>query len=259
MAPFRIASSTRPPHPPRARGTRRQQRTLTPEPLAARPALPARQPTAQNILDVARDLYARGGYAAVTVRAVAEKVGITSGAIYKHFSSKEDLFMSLQEQALALLVDIEGRDRHDDAIEQVRLYFWRYYEFSQGYPEYFRMLWVDSSAPNMADSKRQHHGLRLLRNDSYQRIETCMTAGLFPPGDTSSIARYLWATVHGCAVLQMDTHRAGPDQWVADALDTSLLAVRNGLLQGHHNRHVSTRKPRASPEKAPARKRRSVV
>jgi AcrR family transcriptional regulator len=190
------------------------------------------QSTAHTILDVARELYAQGGYSAVTVRAVAARVGITSGAIYKHYSSKEDLFMALQERALELLVDFENSDEIVAPLEHLRLYYWRYYEFSQQHPEYFTMLWVDSSVPVLDESKPQYRGIQRLREDNRRRIERCVDAGLIPPGEVPSIARFLMVTMHGCAVLQIAHERrfSGPPQWVANALDASLLAVQHGLL-----------------------------
>ena len=34
----------------------------------------------------------------------------------------------------------------EDALEDLRAHFWRYYEFSNTHPEYFTLLWVDPSA-----------------------------------------------------------------------------------------------------------------
>lgn len=49
----------------------------------------------RQIIRVAMDLFARRGYAAVSLRDVAYQVGITKAAIYHHFPSKDALFTAM--------------------------------------------------------------------------------------------------------------------------------------------------------------------
>ncbi|MEU5979920.1 TetR family transcriptional regulator [Streptomyces sp. NPDC047315] len=53
------------------------------------------------IARVAAELFAERGYAATGVGDIAERVGVTPGAIYRHFSGKEDLLRSVLQDALA--------------------------------------------------------------------------------------------------------------------------------------------------------------
>ena len=48
--------------------------------------------TKENILQTALRLFARDGYEAVSVSAIAGELGMTKGALYKHYKSKRDLF-----------------------------------------------------------------------------------------------------------------------------------------------------------------------
>lgn len=48
--------------------------------------------TKENILATALRLFARDGYEAVSVSAIAGELGITKGALYRHFESKRDIF-----------------------------------------------------------------------------------------------------------------------------------------------------------------------
>ena len=54
--------------------------------------------TRQDLLEVARRIFARDGYGATTNRSIAEEVGITTGAIYHYFPSKADLFAAVYDQ-----------------------------------------------------------------------------------------------------------------------------------------------------------------
>ena len=48
--------------------------------------------TKEKILMAALGLFARDGYEAVPVSAIADEVGITKGALYRHYKSKRDIF-----------------------------------------------------------------------------------------------------------------------------------------------------------------------
>lgn len=52
-------------------------------------------PSADAIRKAAFDLFARRGYLAATVREVMRACGLTQGALYNHFESKEDLLATL--------------------------------------------------------------------------------------------------------------------------------------------------------------------
>lgn len=51
--------------------------------------------TAQKVRDAALTLFARDGYAAVSMRAIAAEIGVQAGAIYNHFPTKQDLLKEL--------------------------------------------------------------------------------------------------------------------------------------------------------------------
>lgn len=51
--------------------------------------------TTRRILDAAADLFARNGYDGVSVREIAEKVGIKESSLYNHFKSKSDILEAL--------------------------------------------------------------------------------------------------------------------------------------------------------------------
>ena len=52
-------------------------------------------PTRDRLLRSARELIEEGGYGAATVVAIADRTGVASGTLYRHFSSKEELFVEL--------------------------------------------------------------------------------------------------------------------------------------------------------------------
>ncbi|MGP4052835.1 ScbR family autoregulator-binding transcription factor [Streptomyces sp. 2A115] len=56
--------------------------------------------TRKLILETMADLFNEVGYDAATISALVERTGLTRGALYFHFTSKEDMARSVLEQAL---------------------------------------------------------------------------------------------------------------------------------------------------------------
>ncbi|MBQ6813188.1 MAG: TetR/AcrR family transcriptional regulator [Methanobrevibacter sp.] len=53
--------------------------------------------TKEKIFDVALDLFSKKGYDSVSLREIAEEVGIKKSSIYSHYASKEAILMSIFE------------------------------------------------------------------------------------------------------------------------------------------------------------------
>lgn len=54
--------------------------------------------TKENILTTALRLFSRDGYEAVSVSDIAAELGMTKGALYRHYKSKRDIFDSIIER-----------------------------------------------------------------------------------------------------------------------------------------------------------------
>lgn len=74
----------------------------------------ARPPVPERVLAAATTLFAEQGYEATSVQQIVDAAGVTKGAMYHHFSSKDDLLAASYRQLLDMqyehLVDFAGRD-----------------------------------------------------------------------------------------------------------------------------------------------------
>ena len=65
----------------------------------------------EQILDTAAQLFIQHGYYGLSMRQIAEAVGVTKAALYYHFKDKEALFLAILESYLekieALIVEVE--------------------------------------------------------------------------------------------------------------------------------------------------------
>jgi len=55
--------------------------------------------TRERLVAAARHLLEEGGYAAASVQAIADRVGVSAGALYRHFPSKAQLFVEVFRDA----------------------------------------------------------------------------------------------------------------------------------------------------------------
>ena len=60
----------------------------------------------ERIVSAAQDLIATGGYRAASVAAVAERAGVATGTVYRHFPSKSELFAEVFRRASQHEVDV---------------------------------------------------------------------------------------------------------------------------------------------------------
>ncbi|MEU7905447.1 TetR/AcrR family transcriptional regulator [Actinoplanes sp. NPDC049118] len=72
--------------------------------------------TISLLLTVAREIFGRDGYAATSLTVVVDVAGVTKGALYHHFKSKQDLFRAVYEaegERLSQIVTGAYRDEPD--------------------------------------------------------------------------------------------------------------------------------------------------
>ena len=83
----------------------------------------------QQILDAAREIGVQGGWKAVTIRALAERLGYAAPVLYEHFRNKEDVLTQLAVEGLEEL-NRELRKQVDTGPETVILVlsdrYWNY-------------------------------------------------------------------------------------------------------------------------------------
>ncbi|GAS92877.1 TetR/AcrR family transcriptional regulator [Mycolicibacterium brisbanense] len=76
--------------------------------VARRTQQQRREATTAALVAAARELFAREGYEATSLDAVAAAAGMTKGAVYHHFDSKRELFAATFEQVASDLAEIVG-------------------------------------------------------------------------------------------------------------------------------------------------------
>jgi AcrR family transcriptional regulator len=167
-----------------------------------------------RILDAARELFAKEGYDAVSMRKIADAIEYSPTAIYQYFVDKRELmdelvradFASLGEN-FSVLLSIE------DPVERIRAAGHAYIQFATNYPNHFRLMFMtpdthpaDMTPADIADKGRaDEDGYAILVN----AVAEAAAAGRFRPeygNDVELISQTFWAAVHGVASLYVAKH-----------------------------------------------------
>src|ERR1700739_3914741 len=67
-----------------------------------RGAKPARPPVKERLLHVATRLFARHGFESTSVQDIVDAAGVTKGAMYHYYGSKDDLLYEVYHQVLTM-------------------------------------------------------------------------------------------------------------------------------------------------------------
>ena len=166
----------------------------------------SRPDTARRILAVARTLFEREGPAAVSMRRVADAVGITPMAIYRHFPNRDALLKRISEDSFSEIArHWDARKSGGDPIAQLLAIQMIYLDYALAHPHLFDHAF---SVPR-EDARRFPEDFRARRSPTFNVVHDAVIeaqqAGALRGGDAWEIAMTLWAHSHGLVAL----YRAG--------------------------------------------------
>ncbi|MCI6868819.1 MAG: TetR/AcrR family transcriptional regulator [Lachnospiraceae bacterium] len=133
--------------------------------------------TREKILMTALQLFAKDGYEAVSVRTIAEELGMTKGALYRHYKNKRDIFDCIVKRMIQIdaqrareyHMPDEGYDSKPDAYGNTTLQSIQEYTIEQ-----FR-FWTEDE---FASCFRKMLTLEQYRNEEMAELYSqCIVAG----------------------------------------------------------------------------------
>jgi AcrR family transcriptional regulator len=189
----------------------------------------------EAILHAARELFVSEGYRTVSMRKIAERVEYSPAAIYSYFPSKDAIFFALAEEGFRMMRQAarDAAAAQAEPAAAMRAGFWAYYRFSREQPQYFELMFVDRSVPQITDVD-QFGVLAEMWHDATRSLARCVEAGVFPRAlDVGAAFHILWAAVHGAATLRL-CERLAPDEnadlLASDTLDAAIAGLKSGVL-----------------------------
>lgn len=133
--------------------------------------------TKENILMTSLRLFSRDGYEAVSVSTIAGELGMTKGALYKHYKNKRDIFDSIVERMYR--IDAERSKQYDVPEEKYEVTPAAYEIVSMGSIKNFTVAqFVFWTEDEFASNFRKMLTLEQYRNAEMAELySTCIAAG----------------------------------------------------------------------------------
>jgi len=159
--------------------------------------------TERAILFAARDLLAEGGLEALSMRIVAERVGLSATAIYHYFEGKDQLVRRVVENSYVRFDEyLQGAvgEEKKGSLDRLLALGEGYVRFAFENQEYFRILYnIQARSPRQIDELPGGGGYHLLR----QCVIDAMESGELQDANPDLVAHYLWTCVHGLVTLTL--------------------------------------------------------
>jgi AcrR family transcriptional regulator len=154
-----------------------------------------------EILHAATELLLETGHAKdVSIRSVAQRVGVTPPSIYLHFTDKDALLDAVCARYFEKLDEEMQRAAADQpsTIDVLRAQGLAYVRFALKTPELYRIATMgEGRADSSVDVALASSAFVHMR----AAVQGLIDEGVFPPGDPTVVALEMWTVAHGVAAL----------------------------------------------------------
>jgi AcrR family transcriptional regulator len=161
-------------------------KTLTPEDLEAFRA---------RLCDVAERLFAARGPDGVTMRQMADELGVSSMTPYRYFKDKDDILAAVRTRAFnrfaVAMESARAKPRSGNA----------YLDFALAHPAAYRLMF-DVSQPTYAEYPDLVQAMDRARLTMGGGLRELAASGRFS-GDVELAAYVYWSTMHGAVMLEL--------------------------------------------------------
>ncbi len=184
----------------------------------------------QEIMDAAREMFVAEGYANVSMRKIADKIGYSPTTIYLYFKDKTDLVHQICEQTFALLAqNIQAIYRlSDNPLEKLRSGLREYIYFGLKHPSQYEIVFISPLPINVESSFEESNG-RIAFDTMRAVISECVSSKLLKHNDIELISQTLWAGIHGVTSLLIQ-HGGFPfverERLIDSVIDTLISGVK---------------------------------
>jgi AcrR family transcriptional regulator len=154
-----------------------------------------------EILESTTELLLETGHVkAVSLRSVAQRVGVTPPSIYLHFADKDALLDAVCARYFEKLDEEMQRVAagQPSTVDVLRAQGMAYIRFAMETPELYRIATMGEGRPGSdVDVALNSSAFVHMR----AAVQGLIDEGVFPPGDPTAAALEMWSVAHGVAAL----------------------------------------------------------
>lgn len=182
----------------------------------------------QKILDAASELFAREGYASVSMRKIADRIEYSPTTIYLYFKDKNDLLNQICDETFANLIKDWRKieDKTDDPLTALQKTMKGYVEFGLKYPNHYEVTFTNPLESEM-HSYEGSIGQQAFETMANQ-VARAMESGQIKKADAATISQLIWAMGHGIVSL-LNSHKDFPFVSKKALIEGSIEMIFNGI------------------------------
>jgi AcrR family transcriptional regulator len=150
-----------------------------------------------RLCDVAEKLFAAHGPDAVTMREMADALGVSSMTPYRYFKDKDAILAAVRTRAFNQFAAAMEAARQNAKARSGNAYV----EFALAHPAAYRLMF-DVSQPTFADYPELVAAMGRARLTMGEGLRELAAAGRFK-GDVELAAYVFWSTMHGAVMLEL--------------------------------------------------------
>jgi AcrR family transcriptional regulator len=171
------------------------------------------------------------GVERLTLRSAGARLGVSRTALYRHFSDKQALLAAVSREGFRMLHDAltGARDRAGGGQAGFEAMSGAYVRFAVTHPSHYRVMFgrfVEMCEKDADLNREAGRAFQVLVDSIVEQQQT----GAVRRDDPQLLARFIWAVVHGIAMLAIDGQLLDADGVALNryAVDRIRDAVRPG-------------------------------
>jgi AcrR family transcriptional regulator len=162
------------------------------------------------IRNTARELFAKEGYASVSMRRIGAEIGCSPMAMYRHYTSKDDLLVSICEETFTKMIRLidARREKPGTPLEKLRSCLRTIIDFHLSHPNHYKVTFMTEIPPGPAADRKVAIGQRTL--DRLRKgIQECAEAKEIEI-DLEIMTQIMRAGMHGLVAMLIIIQRPYP-------------------------------------------------
>ena len=189
-----------------------------------------------QLIDQAKKMLEEVGPDKLSIRAIAEQLGVSATAVYHHFANKDELishlaaegFNQLEKVLVQCQVNVENQNK-------MQILSRTYMLFAFDHPAMYQLMFGSQLAHSEMNDK-----LFTARKQAYAVVEQCVAEVLgqdIQSKEVKSAALAAWSFAHGLASLMIHNVFQLPEQISKDAVIEKALFGFNQLMKALMQQH----------------------